>query len=272
MTIHTPQTPQRIGIIAGRGDLPVTLYHAVPDGFVVAIKGFCNPEQWANAYVVHPIAKVGAIVKSLRAAGVTHVVLAGGVDRPSFSSLIPDAMGAKLIAKLSRSEGGDDAVLRLVLEFLQQQGFTVVGVDDIVGKQGVPKGVLTTVSPTAAQMQDIEKGVHILSVQSGLDIGQAVVVQEKIVLAVEAIEGTDAMIQRCDLLNRNGAYGPILIKCVKRQQTRDADLPTVGVPTIENMAVRGFSGLALSAQGTIALDLSHMIQLANAKGIFIISV
>ena len=210
-------TPYRLGIIAGRGDLPRTLYTHCPDCFVVGIKGFCTPEHWAEAYCVHPLAKVGAIITSLKRAGVTHVVLAGGIDRPSLSTLIPDATGAKLMVQLRKSTGGDDTILRLVTEFLKQHGFAILGVDNILGKQVLKLGVLTDISPTPAQMQDIEKGMHILSVQSALDIGQAVVVQQKMVLAVEAIEGTDAMICRCGDLQRHGTYGAVLIKSIKNR-------------------------------------------------------
>lgn len=265
-------TSHRLGIIAGTGDLPKTLYTVVPTAFVVGIKGFATPEQWADKYTVHNLANVGAIIKSLKSAHVTHVILAGGIDRPSFNSLIPDIVGVKLLSELRKSDGGDDAVLRIVTQFLEQSGFTVVGVDDILGTQYLKQGVLTAISPTPQQQQDIQKGLHILSIQSSLDIGQAVVIQDKITLAVEAIEGTDNMIKRCEYLKRQAPYGPILIKAIKQTQTRTADLPTVGVSTLKNMYKYGFSGLAISAHGIVMLDKQHMIQTANDLGMFIISV
>lgn len=261
----------KLGIIAGRGDLPKSLYQSVSDAFVIGIKGFCTPD-WADDSTVIAIAKVGAMVKALKTAGVDTVVLAGAVERPSFTGLIPDVLGVKLISKLRHSTGGDDAILRIIVTFLQDQDFQVASVEDILGQQSIPPQVLTRATPNESQMMDITKGFDILSHQSHLDIGQGVVVQEKIVLAIEAIEGTDAMIARAGRLQRSQLYGAILIKSLKNTQSRDIDLPTVGVDTVKSLVEHGFSGLAISADGVIVLNMDDMIAEANRHGMFIIAV
>ena len=260
-----------LGIIAGAGDLPVILSNSVENAFVVGIEGFCDPEKYSVECQLHGVAKLGAIVKAFKDKNITDIVVAGGIQRPAFSTLVPDAMGAKLITRLVLKGGGDDKGLRIVLSFLEEQGFVVKSVEDILGNQTVDKKNLTQKKPNDMHMSDIRRGVEILEATSVLDIGQGAIIQEGLVLAIEAIEGTDEMIKRTNNIVRDG-NSPVLVKMIKKNQNRNADLPTIGVDTIKNLHAIGAGGIAISSDGIIIINKKSVIETANKLGLFIIGV
>ena len=260
----------RLGIIAGSGSLPVEISKSVDRAFVVGIDGFCDADMYDCDCEIFGLAKIGSIVNALKNAGVSDVIIAGGIERPALSKLMPDRLGAKLIARLALKGGGDDSALRIVVQFLQEQGFTVKSVDDVLGHQSIDCGILGTVKPNGMHLKDIERGREILNATSTLDIGQSVVIQEGLTIAVEAIEGTDAMISRTKSLVRNG-NSPVLVKMIKTCQSRTVDLPTIGLDTIKNLSQNGFGGIAVSADGIIILNKEAVIEKANKLGLFIVA-
>ena len=133
----------------------------------------------------------------------------------------------------------------------------------------MPEGTLTTMSPGEDAREDISRGLDVLTALSPADVGQAVAVQEGLVLAVEAVEGTDAMVERAGCLKRAGAPGPVLVKIKKLGQERRADLPTIGVDTVRGAVSAGFRGIAVEAGSTILVDRDAVVAAADAEGLFL---
>lgn len=266
-----------LGIIAGGGKLPGQVAAAARAAgrpvFIVAIEGF------AEAPVVAPyphqffrLGAVGAIRAALIAQGCAELVMIGPVKRPSLLALRPDAEGAKLLARIGRAAfAGDDGLLAAVVRTLSEEGFTVLGAHEILHDMLGPPGLLTARAPDAAAMADIERGIAVLRMIGPADIGQACVVQQGIVLAVEAVEGTDAMLARVPALARPGPAG-VLVKLAKPGQERRADMPALGPETIRQASMAGLQGVAFEAGNTILAHRPGMIEAAEAAGMFLLGV
>jgi DUF1009 family protein len=270
----------RLGIIAGGGDLPRKLAdHARAAGrpvFVLGISGFAEPAFISEfGGVEASIGEVGKHIDLLRAAGCTEVVFAGIVKRPDFAHLKLDMKGALLLPKVIAAAGrGDDALLRVVLGAFEDAGFKVVGADDVLVDLLVPAGALGAHRPAFEHWTDIRHAARVASAMGGLDIGQGAVSCSGLILAVEAQEGTDQMLERCATLptairgsaeHRRG----VLVKRPKPIQERRIDLPTIGLDTIRLAAEAGLAGIAVEARGALMLNRSEMIDLADRLGLFI---
>src|SRR5260221_3784465 len=221
----------KLGIVAGSGTLPRRLVDSCRatgrDVFVLALDGEAEPEALAD--VPHAWCRIGAAAKGLdllRANDISELVLAGGVRRPSLAALRPDWRAAKFFARVGRRVLGDDGLLSAIVKELEREGFRVVGADQLLDAAGLPEGPLGHLTPDPTALADIEHGVRIAHAIGALDIGQAVVVQQGLVLGVEAIEGTDALLRRCAELRRDGP-GRVLVKAVKPGQELLVDRPTV---------------------------------------------
>lgn len=268
--------PAKLGIIAGEGDLPFRLVDACRTTgrpfFVVALEGHADPRLAQG--VPHAWARLGAAgmtLRLLREAGVTELVMAGRVRRPSLTELRPDWRATRLFAKLGVRSLGDDGLLRAVTRELEAEGFRIVGVQDVFGSLLTPRGPLGRLQPDAGAERDIAHGIEVARRLGALDIGQAVVVQQGLVLGVEAIEGTDALIGRCGALRREGAGG-VLVKMCKPQQDDRLDLPTIGVTTVERAHAAGLRGIAAQAGGTLTIDREAVARVADRLGLFVIGV
>jgi len=263
-----------LGIIAGGGPLPGQVAEAAlaagRNVFITALEGFAEPSVVAPyEHEFFRLGAVGAIRAALRARKCQDIVMIGPVKRPSLLALRPDAEGAKLVAKIGRAAfAGDDGLLAAIIRTLGDDGFRVLGAHDILADVLGPVGLLTQTAPDAAAMADVQRGLAVLAMLGAADIGQACVVQQGIVLAVEAVEGTDAMLGRVAALARPGPGG-VLIKCAKPGQDRRADLPTLGVATISNAAAAGLRGIAFEAGGTILADRVAMVAAADGAGLFL---
>lgn len=266
-----------LGIIAGSGRLPLQLIEACQstgrDFFVLALQNYADLNALKN--VPHAVVRLGAVgeaISHLRRAGATELVLAGRVQRPSFGSLRPDLLGTKLLARMGAAFlSGDDAVLRSVITFLEEEGFKVVGSNHVLHELVTPLGQLGKMAADERAQSDIALGLKVALTLGELDIGQAVIVENGYVLGVEAAEGTDALIGRCGPLKRD-AKGGVLIKVCKPGQEERVDLPTIGPDTIEKVAQCGFSGIAVQASASIILDRQTVISKADALGLFIVGV
>ena len=269
--------PRALGVIAGGGPLPGRVAAAAKaagrDVFILGLEGFADPAVLAPW--PHEIRRLGAasrIIAALRENGCQDLVMIGPVRRPSLLDLRPDAEGAKLLAKIGRAAfAGDDGLLAAVVRVLSDDGFNVLGAHEIVSDVLAPPGLLTATAPDASEMADVQRGIEVLKIVGAADIGQACVVQQGIVLAVEAVEGTDAMLARIPLVARPGPAG-VLVKLAKPGQERRADLPTIGVATIRHAREAGLRGVAFEAGNTILADRTLMIEAADEAGIFILGV
>ncbi len=269
------EMPRRLGILAGGGVLPVRVAAAARAAgrgvFIVGLEGFADPAILAPW--PHEIRRLGAasrIIAALRENGCQDLVMIGPVRRPSLLDLRPDAEGAKLLARIGRAAfAGDDGLLAAVIRVLTEEGFRVIGAQEIIQEVLAPAGVLTRTRPDAQAMADIHRGVHVVGLLGSADVGQACVVQQGLVLAVEAIEGTDAMLLRAGELRRDG-IGGVLVKLVKPGQDKRADLPTIGADTVQNAAAAGLRGVAFEAKATILAEREACLAAADAAGVFLL--
>jgi DUF1009 family protein len=264
-----------LGILAGGGRLPGQIAAAASAAgrgvFMVGLEGFADPAVLAPwPHQVIRIGAAGRILAALRAHGCRDLVLIGPVRRPSMLDLRPDAEGARILARIGRAAFlGDDGLLAAVVKVLGEEGFRVLGAHDILAEALAPPGLLSQAAPDALAMSDIRRGIAVARALGALDVGQGCVVQQGIVLAVEAAEGTDAMLARCASLRRTGPGG-LLVKLVKPGQDRRADLPTIGPETIAAAAAAGLRGIAFEAEGTIVVSREVSVATADRAGLFLL--
>jgi DUF1009 family protein len=269
------EMPRRLGIIAGGGDLPAKVAAAARAAgravFILGLEGFADAAVLAPwPHEIQRLGAAGRIVAALRERGCQDLVMIGPVRRPSLLDLRPDAEGAKLLARVGRAAfAGDDGLLAAVMRVLTEEGFRVIGAHDILREAVAPSGVLTRTAPDAQAMTDINRGVQVARLLGSADVGQGCVVQQGLVLAVEAVEGTDAMLARAGALRRDG-IGGVLVKLVKPGQDKRADLPTIGLDTIRHAAAAGLRGLAFEARATILAEREACLAAADAAGLFLI--
>lgn len=276
---ESSSAPRTLGIIAGGGPLPGRVAAAASAAgrpvFIVGLEGFVEPRviaPWPHVFL--RMGAAGRIAATLKAQGCQDLVLIGPVRRPSFLDLRPDAEGAKLLARIGRAAfSGDDGLLKAVIRVLNEDGFQVLGAHEILGAALGPKGLLSHAAPDANAMADIARGIAINRALGAADVGQGCVVRAGVAIAVEAVEGTDAMLARCgalmDALEMERPAG-VLVKSVKPDQDRRADLPTIGPDTLRNAAKAGLSGIAYEANGTILAERESCIALANELGLFLL--
>jgi DUF1009 family protein len=265
---------RKLAILAGSGQLPVSVIEAAAGSgqsvFVLGFEGETDPAL-VNGFD-HAWVKLGAVGKAidiLHRASVDDVVMIGGIHRPSFSDLKLDFRGMQLLAKLGlKAARGDDQLLSLIVRELEGEGFRVLGADEIIQPMLAPEGVITSTRPSDPARSDIDHGIKVVMRLGELDVGQAAVVQEGRVLGVEAVEGTDALIQRV-AAHRSKRPGGVLIKMKKPGQDRRADLPTVGDRTVERAIEAGLEGLAVHAGHCLLVNREAMVERADHAGLFI---
>ncbi|MEI6730599.1 MAG: UDP-2,3-diacylglucosamine diphosphatase LpxI, partial [Pseudomonadota bacterium] len=263
-----------LGIIAGSGHLPLQLIEKCRakgrEVFVVAIENDTDSQTVENVpHVWIRLGAIGTAIEHLRKAGVSELVLAGKINRPSMSALKPDAMGAKLIAKLGFSIfGGDTKIFKTILNFLEEEGFKIVGSEEISSEILADEGILGKHKPSEQDQKDMQIAKEVLQAIGIFDIGQGVIVKNGLVLGIEAAEGTDSLIERCGKIKGEGKGG-VLLKSRKPIQEERVDLPTIGIQTIELIAQAGFAGIAIEAGHSLILDREQAITTADRLGIFI---
>src|SRR6185369_9056621 len=225
---------KKLGLIAGGGTLPVEIAeHCRRSGrplFVIRLKGFAGAELAPYAGAEVGIAELGKCFKALKRAGCQAVCLVGSVARPDFAALIPDLRGLAVIpAAIAAARKGDDALLRLMVGEFEKEGFAVEGATEVMDDLSLAAGVLGAVSPSDDCMADVRRALEVARAIGRLDIGQGAVVCRGLVLAVEAAEGTDAMLTRVAelpeaLRGRPGAFCGVLAKAPKPIQETRVDL------------------------------------------------
>ena len=265
---------QTLGLIAGSGMMPVEIIrhcnkHEIPI-FVIGLEPFASAEQLAEApHIFAKIGEAGKMIKALRENKVHDIVLAGGIKRPSFKELIPDWEGMKIVAKLAMKKMSDDNLFRAVIDEVESRGFKIVGIEEVVPEMLFQEGVYGKVKPSKDDMSDIERGWTVAKAIGAVDVGQAVVVQEGLVLAMEAIEGTDMMLARAASLRKDGKK-PIMVKVLKPGQDMRVDLPAIGLQTMDLFIKHGIGGIAVEAGGILLIEKEAVIKKADENGIFII--
>jgi len=267
-----------IGLIAGGGDLPRHVALAAKqDGYevsVITLKGFAELSDFTESKSLG-VAEFGKMTKMLKKAKVTHVCFAGIVKRPDFKTLKPDLKAMlHMGGAVKAAKQGDDALMRYLLEIFEKEGFEIIGPQDVCKSLLLPEGMLGAVHLTEAYKDDAQTACAIASKIGALDIGQGAVVCEGVVLAVEAQEGTDAMLKRigdlpAEIRGSAAERKGVLAKMVKPTQETRVDLPTIGPATIENAAAAGLAGIVAEGGRAFIIDREEVIKLANAAGLFI---
>lgn len=269
-----------LGIIAGGGDLPLAVAEAARqagrDVFIVALRGAADDtiSRFPHAWVA--LGEIAKMLKLLRDHGCRDILLAGRVARPRFSDIRPDTRSVVLLPRIiAAARKGDDALLRAVVEVFESEGFHTISVEDAAPGLVATEGTLGRVPPSSDDWGDIALGIKIVRQLGALDVGQAAVICAGLTLAVEAAEGTDAMIARVASLpesirgTRENPKG-ILVKALKPGQDRKTDLPVIGVRTVKNAAHAGLAGIAVEAGRCLIVDRGRVIEEANQVGLFIL--
>ena len=243
---------------------------------MIAIKGEAEPSIYQGKHAEISIVELGGLVKILKAEGIANVVLAGGVrHRPEFRHALRPGNGnlVALYRFLRAFRLGDDGLLRAVIATIESYGFRVVGAHEIVPDIVTPEpSTLTRKQPDQDSIANMQAARRAAAAIGALDIGQGAVAVGGRVVALEGVEGTDAMLQRVAelrLAKRIHSTGGVLVKCAKPQQEVRADLPAIGISTIENAAKAGLKGIAIESGRTLILGYEETIKAANEAGLFV---
>ncbi len=267
-----PGLPSPIGLIAGGGQFPLLFAEAArARGRRVVAVAHVNEtlpelEQQADVTCWVKLGQLGRIIKYFRQEGVDETVFAGTITKTRiFHDVLPDFKGLTLWNKIDIRL--DDAILRAVAQTLEEEGIRVIASTCYLDHLFFPQGLLSRKKPSTAQMEDIRFGWSIARAVGRLDIGQCVVVRDRSVLAVEAIEGTDAAIRRGGELAGSGA---VVVKLKKPDQDFRFDLPATGEKTIATLAAVKGAVLAVEAGQSLLFDRAAMVRAADRAGIVVI--
>jgi DUF1009 family protein len=266
---------RKLGIIAGGGPLPKYLAeHCQFNGreyFVIALVGNADervlhalPIKWVR------LGAAGKIIQSLKEQNVEEIVMVGAVRRPSIMTLFPDWRAVRLIFRIgSILLGGDNSLLTAIAEELERYGFKVTGVDELLSELLAPDGPFGKIRPDNQDLKFIQSGIQQAQIFCKQDTGQAIVIQNDVIIGTENRNGTDELIKRCR--NTVSDHGkPILIKIKKPGQDRRVDLPTIGVRTVQLAAECGFSGIVVETGQTLVVDRVKVTKMADQSGLFVI--
>ena len=264
---------KKLVIIAAKGDLSKKLIEYSKNKFelfIVALIGETDPLLIENLpHIWIHIGEIGKAIDAMKEAQIKQVVFVGSLQKPDLLSLKVDMMGAKLLAKITKDQlFGDNSILSSITKFLESHEFKVIGVHEILQDLVVKESNFTILQPNQQDQLDIELAERVVKELGALDVGQGAIVQNGVVLGVEAIEGTDALIKRCGELKRT-SNGGVLFKASKPGQELRMDLPTIGFATIMNMDKAGFKGIVIEAERAIFLDQQEVIEFANERHMFV---
>ncbi len=265
---------KKIGIIAGKGRLPITIANEAKRlGYEVVIIGLEPIADSVNGdfhrvYRIN-VGKFGKLIKTLKKEGIKEVIMVGKVSKTLLykSKLVPDLRAIKVLMKLPDRK--DDTILQAITEELESEGIKLLETAAFSKGLFIKEGVLTKRKPTKNEKEDILFGVEIAKEMGRLDIGQTVVVKDRAVMAVEAIEGTDEAIRRGGALAGEKA---VVVKVAKPQQDMRYDVPVVGMETLKVMKEVKAAVLAAEAEKTILVDREEVVRFADKEGISIVGV
>jgi len=246
------QLTGKLAVIAGQGSLPEALANSARqqghEVTVFAVTGQADADFSGFETIGIPLGAIGQTRDLLVAAGCTHMVMAGKIRRPSLAQLKPDAAAVKLLAKAVGR--GDDALLRAIADYFAEAGIETIAPDGLMPRAAMPKGLVAgSLDP---QLQpDIDLGMSVLESLGRHDVGQSIIIQDRRVIAIEAAEGTDAMLARAAALLDEAGPVAIFVKCRKSGQDARLDIPVVGTETLRLAAAAGIGVLALQADGVM---------------------
>ena len=244
--------------------------------FLVGLAGSASSEIEAFDHIWVKIGELGKFTGALRERGVEEVAMLGAVTRPEFTDVRPDWGALKHIGEIAKMfRGGDDGLLKGVARILEHEGLRIVGVGDFAPELLAPLGLIAGSAPDEEASADIAFGAALLGALSPFDVGQGAVVGKKRALAIEAAEGTDAMLKRIAELRTSGRLrfkgrAGIFVKAAKRGQDLRLDLPAIGIATLEAAERAELKGVAVAAGQTLIADRAAFVAAAQAAGLFVV--
>lgn len=261
---------QDLAILSGAGGLPVMLAKQHPRAVRVVFNGVEHAMQAPLAE--HRFEKLASLFDDLTARGVTRVVLAGAMSRPALDPSQLDPFMMQLAPRLlAAMQGGDDAILRLIIAVFEEQGFEVVGAHELLPGMTVPDGVFAGPEPKDAHLSDASRAMDILLALSPLDVGQGTVVAGGLCLGIETLQGTDALLrfvgETPEHLRRG--KGGVLVKAPKRGQDLRVDMPVVGPDTVRNAAAAGLEGIFAAAGKVLIVEQDATRSALEETGLFL---
>lgn len=272
---------QRVGLLAGGGRFPVEFAQAaVREGHEViclGVAGMAPPvlSDICQSFRTIPLARIGLAIRHFKRRGVDRAVMAGKIEKRILFDpfrmlrLMPDLRTLHMWYSYARENRKDDTILLAVIREFARDGITFESALDYAPELLVNHGFITRRRPTSQQWEDIRFGWEIAKEMGRLDVGQSIVINDKAVIAVEAVEGTDECIRRAGALCRRGGF--TVVKVSKPQQDMRFDVPTVGVGTLRTMHEAGGRVLAVESEKTIVLDREEFVSLADKLGIAIVA-
>jgi len=273
--VSRPESERRYGLIAGNGRFPFLVLEGARrrgiEMVVAAIREETSPEIERQARIVRwlGVGQLGHLIEFFREQGVTHAVLAGQVKHVQiFGPALPDWRMLKLLMRLPRKN--TNSLIGAVVAELEREGIQVVDSTLFVPELLAPEGVLTARAPSSAEMEDLRYGLEIAREIARLDLGQTIAVKDRAVVAIEAMEGTDATIRRAASLLRGRPF--VVVKVARPHQDMRFDVPVIGAPTIQTMIECRATALAITARKTLLMDRSELLALANRHGIALLAV
>lgn len=272
MSVNPADPPDGVlGLIAGHGRFPLLYARSLKAQgyrvFCAAIREETDPaiEEAVDSCRWLRLGQLGKLIEAFRGAGVARAVMAGKVHKTRLYKLRPDLHGVRLMARAP--DYADDTLLGAVADELSRHGIQLVSSVEHAGALLPGSGVLTARAPSEGERKDVAFGWEMAKGVAGLDVGQSVVVKNRAVVAVEAVEGTDGAIERG---GRLAGRGTTVVKVAKPNQDLRFDVPTVGPGTVRSMERAGATCLALEAGLTLVLDRDELVPAAERAGISVV--
>lgn len=257
-----------LGIIAGNGDLPEQVVNSyIKQGgtcFVVwLVDGHVERANQQN----FKFGEVGKIINYFKENKVENVTLIGGIERPDLSSLKIDLAGSFLIAKIMQNKlKGDDNLLKIIANFIEDKGFKVISANDILRSEN--DDFRSIIQASKQDIEDIHLGQKLLKLLGEFDVGQSIIIDNGYVLGIEAAEGTDQLISRCSRLKKSARSG-VLVKIPKPNQDQRMDQPVIGPETVKNMAMNNYLGIAIDRAGVLIINKQETFKMINEYKLFL---
>ena len=274
MVRHAASLFMKYGLIAGNGRFPFLVLEGARDSgaeiAVAAIKEEASPELAQQAARIEwiGVGQLGRLIRYFKREQVTHAIMAGQVKHHQIFRLnaLPDLRMVRLLARLSTKN--TDSLIGAVADELAREGIILIDSTTFLEPLLAPEGVLTRRAPTKDERGDIDYGLGIAREIGRLDLGQTIAVKDRAVVAIEAMEGTDAVIARAGEVTRGRSF--VVVKVAKPGQDMRFDVPVIGLPTIERMNAARASALHVTAGKTLLFDRSELIELADTSGLTVI--
>jgi DUF1009 family protein len=274
---------QPLAVIAGGGAIPVAVAEAAMRGgrrvVMFPVRGWADPaamEGFPHYWLA--LVQAGRFLRYARKEGCRDVVFIGTGVRPPLRALRVDWTTLRLLPRIARAyRGGDDHLLSNIAQVFEEHGFRIVGAHEVAPEILMPEGILGSFAPRDRDHTDIARALALLDATGPFDMGQAAVVAGNHVLAVEATEGTDAMLARIAELRERGRIAAaagtgVLVKAPKPQQDHRFDLPAIGPRTVDEAARAGLAGIAVVAGGAIIAEPAMVASAADAAKIFVVGI